>query len=87
MLYTGEQFATKQLKEHHENVAQGVTDRQAGRQERQAARSSTDNDEYQREARRLRNMAGMIPRQEARRQRLRSRTTRCMIEVQNDAKG
>ena len=29
----------------------------------------------------------MILRQEARRQRLRSRTTRCMIEVQNDAMG
>ena len=32
MLYTCEQFATKQLMEHQENVVQGVTDRQTDRQ-------------------------------------------------------
>ena len=43
MLYTSEQFATKQFMESHENVAQGVMDKQD--------RSSTD--EYLREASRL----------------------------------
>ena len=45
--YTSEQFAAKQFMERLENVTQGVTDKQ----ERQAARSSTD--EYLREASRL----------------------------------
>ena len=45
--YTSEQFATKQVMERHENVTQGVTNKQ----ERQAARSSTDG--YLREASRL----------------------------------
>ena len=52
------------------------------RRGRQAARSSTANDEYLREASRLRNTTEkedwMLPRQEA-------RTKRGMIEVQNDA--
>ena len=37
MLHTSEQFTTMQLMEHLENVAQGVTDRQAVRRERQTA--------------------------------------------------
>ena len=40
MLHTSEQLANEQLMELHENVTQGVTDRQ----ERHPARSS--NDEY-----------------------------------------
>ena len=51
MLYTSEQFATKQLMEHHENVAPGVTDGQLSRQTRtSSSRNSTDDDEYLREA-------------------------------------
>ena len=32
MLFASEQFATKQLMEHRENVAQAVTDRQTDKQ-------------------------------------------------------
>ena len=86
MLYTREQFATKELMEHHENVAQGVTERQTSRYKnvKQAAAAPTTTSICVKPADTA-NMTGMIPRQDARRQRLRCRTTRCMIEVQNDA--
>ena len=77
--------SSQQFMERHDDVAQGVD-----RRDRQEARSSTADDEYFREASRLENKTEKeneetFQRQGARRQRLRSRTTRCMIEVQNNA--
>ena len=41
MLYPSEQFATEQLTEHHENVAQGVTERQTDENVKQPAAAPT----------------------------------------------
>ena len=45
--------SSQQFMERHHDVAQGVTSRHTDRRERQAARSSTADDEYLREASRL----------------------------------
>ena len=52
MLYTSEQFANRQFMESHDGVALGATSRQTETRT-SSSRSSTDNDEYLREASRL----------------------------------
>ena len=88
MLHTSEQFANRQFKERHVNVAQGVTSRQTERRDRHAAAAATMMTSTCVKPARLVNTTEkeiwMITRQEARRQRLKSRTMRCMIEVQSD---
>ena len=79
MLYTGEQFANKQFMESHDDVAQGVTSRQTDRRERQAAAAAPRTTSTCVKPAVSVNMTllkdWMMPRQEARRERPRSRTT------------
>ena len=89
MLHTSDQFANKQFKERHKNVAQGVTSRQTDNVMQPAAApmmsacvTAADSEKMAETEER------MIQRQEARRERmLKSRTTRCMIETAKEKSG